>query len=68
MVLGRVRKEWKAEYFQKVERILTSYDKVLICDADNVTSKQFQQIRVGKSREFWNFEKFEPILRIFLGN
>jgi len=47
MVLGRVRKEWKAEYFQKVERILTSYDKVLICDADNVTSKQFQQIRVG---------------------
>merc|ERR1712004_392442 len=47
MVLGRVRKEWKAEYFQKVERILTSYEKVLICDADNVTSKQFQQIRVG---------------------
>merc|ERR1712210_321051 len=25
----------------------TSYEKVLICDADNVTSKQFQQIRVG---------------------
>lgn len=47
MVRGRVRKEWKTEYFQKVERILTQYDKVLICDADNVTSKQFQQIRVG---------------------
>jgi len=47
MVLGRVRKEWKAEYFQKVERIMSTYDKVLICDADNVTSKQFQQIRVG---------------------
>ncbi|CAG5102885.1 Oidioi.mRNA.OKI2018_I69.chr1.g511.t1.cds [Oikopleura dioica] len=47
MVLGRDRKEWKAEYFQKVERILSQYDKVLVCDADNVTSKQFQQIRTG---------------------
>jgi len=47
MVRGRVRKEWKNEYFQKVERILTQYDKVLVCDADNVTSKQFQEIRVG---------------------
>ncbi|CAG5109529.1 Oidioi.mRNA.OKI2018_I69.chr2.g4051.t1.cds [Oikopleura dioica] len=47
MVLGRVRKEWKAEYFQKVERILSTYDRVLVCDADNVTSKQFQQIRTG---------------------
>jgi len=47
MVLGRVRKEWKADYFQKVERILTTYNKVLICDADNVTSKQFQEIRTG---------------------
>ena len=50
MVLGRDRKEWKAEYFQKVERILSQYDKVLVCDADNVTSKQFQQIRTGKNK------------------
>lgn len=47
MVRGRVRSEWKAEYFQKVERILGAYDKVLVCDADNVTSKQFQNIRAG---------------------
>jgi large subunit ribosomal protein LP0 len=47
MVRGRVRREWKAEYFQKVHRLLTSYDKIFICDANNVTSKQFQDIRQG---------------------
>lgn len=47
MVRGRVRREWKAEYFQKVRRLLTTYSKVFICDADNVTSKQFQDIRQG---------------------
>jgi len=47
MVRGRVRREWKAEYFQKVHRLLTSYEKIFICDADNVTSKQFQDIRQG---------------------
>jgi large subunit ribosomal protein LP0 len=47
MVRGRVRREWKAEYFQKVHRLLTTYEKIFICDADNVTSKQFQDIRQG---------------------
>lgn len=47
MVRGRVRREWKADYFIKVHRLLTSYDKIFICDANNVTSKQFQQIRQG---------------------
>jgi len=47
MVRGRVRREWKAEYFQKVHRLLTTYDKIFICDANNVTSKQFQDIRQG---------------------
>jgi len=47
MVRGRVRREWKAEYFIKVHRLLTTYDKIFICDANNVTSKQFQDIRQG---------------------
>lgn len=47
MVRGQVRREWKASYFQKVHRLLGEYEKVFICDADNVTSKQFQDIRAG---------------------
>lgn len=47
MVRGRNRREWKAEYFQKVHRLLNEYEKIFICDADNVTSKQFQDIRCG---------------------
>jgi len=47
MVRGRVRREWKADYFQKVHRLLTEYNKVFVCDANNVTSKQFQEIRRG---------------------
>jgi len=47
MVRGRNRREWKAEYFQKVHRLLAEYEKIFICDADNVTSKQFQDIRQG---------------------
>lgn len=47
MVRGRNRREWKAEYFQKVHRLLTTYEKIFICDANNVTSKQFQDIRQG---------------------
>jgi len=47
MVRGRNRREWKAEYFQKVHRLLNEYEKIFICDADNVTSKQFQDIRQG---------------------
>jgi large subunit ribosomal protein LP0 len=47
MVRGRVRREWKADYFQKVHRLLNEYNKVFVCDANNVTSKQFQEIRRG---------------------
>lgn len=47
MVRGKVRSEWKASYFNKVRRLLGEYEKVFICDADNVTSKQFQDIRQG---------------------
>lgn len=47
MVLGKDRREWKADYFVKVHRLLRQYNRVFICDADNVTSKQFQDIRKG---------------------
>jgi len=41
------RQAWKAAYFEKAKNLLTQYEKVFICDADNVTSKQFQEIRCG---------------------
>jgi len=41
------RQAWKAAYFEKARGMLTKYDKIFICDADNVTSKQFQDIRTG---------------------
>merc|ERR1712130_952733 len=47
MVLGRDRRQWKADYFEKVARLLGQYSRVFICDADNVTSKRFQDIRQG---------------------
>lgn len=47
MVRGKVRSEWKATYFGKVRRLLGEYERIFICDADNVTSKQFQAIRQG---------------------
>jgi len=47
MVRGKVRREWKQDYFAKVHRLLNEYSKIFICDANNVTSKQFQDIRRG---------------------
>lgn len=47
MVVGRNRRQWKAEYFEKVHRLLRQYQRIFICDADNVSSKQFQDIRQG---------------------
>jgi len=47
MVLGKNKKEWKADYFVKMERLLGEYSKMFICNADNVSSKQFQNIRQG---------------------
>ena len=41
------RQVWKANYFEKASRMFKTYDKIFICDADNVTSKQFQEIRCG---------------------
>jgi len=41
------RQAWKAAYFEKASKLLTQYEKIFICDADNVTSKQFQEIRCG---------------------
>merc|ERR1712142_508819 len=38
---------WKAAYFEKAQRMLNQYEKIFVCDADNVTSKQFQDIRTG---------------------
>merc|ERR1712083_1117839 len=47
MVRGQVKSEWKASYFCKVRKLMGKFDKVFVCDADNVTSKQFQDIRQG---------------------
>ena len=41
------RQEWKQNYFEKSREFLMEYSKIFICDADNVTSKQFQAIRTG---------------------
>jgi len=41
------RQAWKQAYFEKARGLLTKYEKIFICDADNVTSKQFQDIRTG---------------------
>jgi len=39
------RSEWKANYFQKLEDAIRNNSKFLLVNADNVTSKQFAQIR-----------------------
>jgi len=36
---------WKAKYFEKLERCCNEFKSILIVSADNVGSKQFQQIR-----------------------
>jgi len=41
------RQAWKANYLEKARGLLTQYDRIFICDADNVSSKQFQDIRTG---------------------
>lgn len=41
------RQAWKAAYFEKATKLLNSYERIFICDADNVSSKQFQDIRTG---------------------
>jgi large subunit ribosomal protein LP0 len=39
------RSEWKANYFKKLEDAIRNNSKFLLVNADNVTSKQFAQIR-----------------------
>jgi len=46
--MGREDKEtWKANYFTKLVQYLDDYPKCFIVGADNVGSKQMQQIRIG---------------------
>jgi len=41
------RATWKAKYFVKIQRLLEEYPRIFIVGADNVRSKQMQQIRVS---------------------
>merc|ERR1711892_245135 len=41
------RQAWKQAYFEKANGLLAKYERIFICDADNVSSKQFQAIRTG---------------------
>jgi len=39
------RKEWKADYFEKLENAIRNHSKFLLVNADNVASLQFANIR-----------------------
>lgn len=41
------RATWKASYFVKIQRLLDEYPRIFIVGADNVRSKQMQQIRTS---------------------
>ena len=41
------RSTWKANYFTKLENLLEEYPKCFIVGADNVGSKQMQEIRIA---------------------
>lgn len=41
------KKTWKANYFEKLNRMLTTYDKCFIVGVDNVRSNQMQKIRIS---------------------
>jgi len=46
--MGREDKAtWKAKYFTKLVQLMDEYPKAFIVGADNVGSKQMQQIRIG---------------------
>lgn len=40
-------RERKAEYFERAKKLFEDYQKILVVKADNVGSKQFQQIRAA---------------------
>jgi len=41
------RADWKSKYFSRLENLFQSYPKCFIVSADNVGSKQMQQIRIA---------------------
>jgi large subunit ribosomal protein LP0 len=41
------KKTWKANYFNKIVQLLDEYPKCFLVEADNVGSKQMQQIRIA---------------------
>jgi len=41
------RTAWKANYFQRIERLIEEFPTCFIVSADNVGSKQMQQIRIA---------------------
>jgi len=41
------KKSWKANYFTKIEALLEEYPRCFIVGADNVGSKQMQEIRIA---------------------
>jgi large subunit ribosomal protein LP0 len=41
------KKLWKSNYFTKIVQLLDEYPKCFLVDADNVGSKQMQQIRIS---------------------
>jgi len=46
--MGKVDKAtWKANYFTKITRLFDEYSRCFIVGADNVGSKQMQEIRMA---------------------
>lgn len=41
------KKAWKAAYFEKLENAIRNHSKFLLVNADNVSSKQFAEIRIA---------------------
>lgn len=41
------RSTWKSNYFLKLERLLETYTKLFVVEADNVGSKQMQETRIA---------------------
>jgi len=47
MVVREDKQSWKSNYFTKITQLLDEYPKCFVVDADNVGSKQMQQIRIS---------------------
>ena len=44
---------WKSNYFAKLTQLLDEYPKCFIVGADNVGSKQMQEIRIALRGQVW---------------